>query len=626
MRALPLTLTVLLASTALLSTMPGGAAPNEVREASPIAVLAERYADQFDSMPLPEGLDAVEAAHYRYYEQNVLGRSPADWVAWVNQAFGQPSSSALPAPSQLVNDLIRLYDLVGADFGVSDLVAIEKQAMALPGPVAGPFAALVHVVVDAYAGQASLAASLAQRFPTSGDLDVLVTRGERDAMATRAQGIVAAIAEFQAATQTVWPELSVAFAGQDAPLFVDPEGLVVLGGPGDGTHAPGGAYPDPVLSIDPAGNDLYLHSAGGADPSGFLSHGSNSVLVGGNGIALSVVADFGGDDQYLYDGPVSVVHGSGSIGGMGILVDSEGSDTYSATFTRTTSGPCSICTLSYFDGGAQGHGFGGYGLLLDAAGNDHYQFDFGSTTGRCVWAFGQGFGAAGGLGIASDLGGDDKWHSVGFGITGGDRCWGFGGASAFLGQYVQGVGFYGGVGIINDAGLGNDDYYAYMESKTVDYYSQGFGAFGGLGVQYDDGGDDDYYAVEKALNPWINPTLNCAFGTASAGGVGVFVDVAGNDSYFGDTVSPRGAAPLNEGFGGIGAAYGLFLDLEGDDIHIMEAHGGTFSGVAGRGEALQHGNIIGNYLDAGGQDVYVGPGHDGGIWLGGADLNLLDFP
>ncbi len=607
-------------STAVASLVPADPEPSP--EVLPIAALAERYGDAFALPPLPEGLDPAEAALYGFFEQDALGRAPADWIEWVGEAYNLDAAGA-PAQGLLVQDVLRLYDLVGAELDIFGLLDLERQAASLPPAVAGPFAALVHEVVEVYAEQVPLAIELGERFPTASMLEPMVTRAERDAMADRAERLVDAVARFKAATAHVWASLpslpSVPFAGTDPPLFSDAEGLVVLGGYGDGTHAPSGAYADPVLSMDPAGNDLYLHSAGGADPTGFLSYG-------GNGLALSVVADLAGDDRYLYDGPVSVVQGSASIGGIGILVDAEGADTYSATFTRTTSGPCSLCPTYYFDGGAQGHGYGGYGLMLDAAGDDVYQFDFGSTAGRCIWAFGQGFGGAGGVGIASDLAGDDEWRSVGFGITGGDRCWGSGGTRAFLGQYVQGVGFYGGVGIIKDAGDGDDIYYAYMESNTVDYYSQGFAAFGGVGLQYDEGGNDDYYAVEVAFDPWINPTLNCAFGTASAGGIGVFVDVAGDDRYYGDTVSPRGAFTMNEGFGGIGAAYGLFIDGEGDDIHIMEAHGVGFSQVAGRGNALNNGNVIGSYLDAGGNDTYVGPGYDDGVWIGGADINLLVFP
>lgn len=167
----------------------------------------------------------------------------------------------------------------------------------------------------------------------------------------------------------------------------------------------------------------------------------------------------------------------------------------------------------------------------------------------------------------------------------------------------------------------------------------GFGAFGGLGIILEDGGDDSYVAGEEI---WNNPTgagiivplLNCAFGTGSLGGVGIMLELGGDDSYFGNSISPREAYTMNEGFGGPGEAYGLFVDVSGDDGHFMEANGAAGSGTFGRGVLIADlghallgvgGNMFGTYLDAGGADQYTGaaPSGDNKQWAAGADVNLV---
>ena len=90
------------------------------------------------------------------------------------------------------------------------------------------------------------------------------------------------------------------------PLFSDPEGLVILGGLGDDTYVRSGLIADPILLVDPAGNDVYRNSAGGACP---VSPNVVGDWLACNGLVVSVVADLGGldgapsNDQYLYDEP-----------------------------------------------------------------------------------------------------------------------------------------------------------------------------------------------------------------------------------------------------------------------------------------------------------------------------------
>lgn len=585
------------------------------------------------SVTAPEGLDVVEANQWWRQEANILGNSPEGWVQWVKETYAL-REDASQAPSleraDLVADVLRIYDLVGLDVSAADLLAIEASAQDLNPLLVAPFANVVRTVADVYEEQKPLADELVAGFPHEVDPhQPYLSPGDRDLMAARAATIVDAVNAFQTQTSWVWGLLPqpqpLNAGGSDPPLFSDPEGLVVLGGLGDATYTRSGTVSDAVLILEPAGNDLYLNGAGGADPTGFWN--SNTVVGTGNELVVSVNADLQGNDEYNYTGAPNVVQGSAGIGGIGILLDGTGDDVYYAKLVRNGAVNIGANIQFYFDAGAQGYGFGGYGLLLDGLGNDRYTFEIFSQSGHVQTGFAQGFGALGGLGIHWDAVGVDWWISNGLGINPGP---GF-----FSGMYNQGVGFWSGVGLMIDTGLGNDFYHNYHAGRTVDYYAQAFGAFGGLGVMYEDGGNDDYIAIEEATSsfPGINPLLNCAFGTGSLAGFGVLIDLLGDDSYYGETISARQAFTMNEGFGGVGFAVGVHFDGGGDDNREMYATGQPGSSVRGRGVAnpgqiLDNvflgpgGNWVGLFVDGGGNDNYVGPGENDNVWPTGADLPL----
>lgn len=572
-----------------------------------MAVAAQRYADHFEQPTLPDGLDAVAAVDHALNEKDALGRTPNAWIDWTHETYQTEPVATSPEPfddpgAVLMAEVARIHAALDVETSAAEQEAMKAQAANLHPEALQAFARLVTVVADAYVAQHAMAHEIGPRFEAVEDLPDatgLVTPEEREEMAARGARITQALQAFR------HDIADVPLGGDSDPLFSDPEGLVILGGLGDDTYTQSGTLPDPVLLVEPAGSDRYENSAGGADPLGLLTGKSNLL-------ALSVVYDLDGDDTYVWDGEVYTVQGAGGPGAIGILVDVQGNDRYESLMKRTV-GPF---ITTYFDGGGQGYGFGGYGLLLDGLGDDWYQFDIQSQNGRGQWAFGQGFGAAGGLGIASDVAGTDGWVGYGLGGTAGNN---------FLGMYNQGVGFWGGVGIMSDTGLGDDLYDTYLYSHSTDYYAQGFGAFGGVGIMYEDGGDDVYSAVEEAYAATINPLLNCAFGTASLGGQGYFIDILGDDSYYGDTISDKRAFTMNEGFGGIIGGFGLFVDFAGADDHVMEAHGAAGSDVAGRGEGLlSHTEPVGVYLDAGGVDRYVGPPFN---WVGlGDDPNNAVWP
>lgn len=558
----------------------------------------------------PAGQSALERANWVMNERDAKGKTPQAWIDW---ATGLHGVAAVELPDvTLEASMARLYAAVDIPLTADDILSIQTQSDALPEDIEKPFAGLLDIVAAAYEEQAIVAADIIQRFPSFDPHVSLMTQEQRDETSARAENILGAITAFRLATEEAMRALpSISTSGNDPALFEDQNGLVFLGGLGDGTYTRDGVLQDPILLIEPSGNDVYLNSAGGACPD------AANLLTKCNKLALSVVSDFDGDDQYLYDGESSVIQGSGAMGGLGILADAAGDDVYQVKMTRGTFGPY-IAVQYYFDGGGQGYGYFGEGYLLDAGGDDVYKFEIESVGNRNMWAFNQGFGSGGGLGVAVDGGGVDLWDNQ---VTNtADGPW-----NGFQGIFSQGTGFYGGVGIIADIGGEDDVYYNVLESRTADYYAQGFGAFGGVGIMYEDGGDEDYTAISHGRNPWINPLLNCAYGTGSYAGTGIIVDVSGNDRYYGETINDRRGATIdNEGAGHPAPAYGLFMDLGGDDEHLMYATAppGQHTHVGGRG-LVEFDNLVGTYVDIGGTDVYVGPGSDGGTWLLGADINTV---
>lgn len=587
----------------------------------PMAQLPSSVADAYTLPAPPIGQSAIERADWMLNQNAVVGRAPMDWVRWANETYTLEAPPARTvARGDLSANVLRLYAALGLPTAVAR-PAIDAAAADLPEALRAPFAEVVGVVADAYDAQLPIAANVLARMADGMDVkEVFLTPMERDQMAASQARILGAIALFRARTGDVLARTSVnAGAAPDAPLFTDPEGLVILGGTGDTTYTRAGMFPDPILLVEPSGNDTYRNSAGGACP---VTPEIFGTWLECNSLVVSVVADLGetgSNDTYSYDGAPSAVQGAGGPGGLGMLIDAGGNDSYFAKMTRGNVSPFDL--TYYFDGGAQGYGYGGNGLLLDNAGDDTYRFDILSTSGYSIWALGQGFGGAGGLGIASDVSGNDDWLSNGLGLPLVNNK-----ARGFEGIYTIGSGFYGGVGIASDTGAGDDFYSAKVTATSVDFYAVGFGAFGGLGAFYEDGGDDDYYTYERATTSTtlIDPLLNCAYGTASYAGVGAMVEVGGNDTYYGASISPRGSEVMDHGFGGPGVGYGVFTDTGGNDRYEMYGEGTTVM-LVGRGEYdSPDTNTFGSFADIGGDDTYIGgtPRTDNTQWTLGVDQDV----
>jgi len=332
--------------------------------------------------------------------------------------------------------------------------------------------------------------------------------------------------------------------------------------------------------VDPGGNDVYEASdlrtgiqmvvdfEGDDHYSGTARQGPGAALLG-----LSVIDDRAGNDTY--EG--QMLSCGAAIYGVSLLLDRGGADTYSGTEWSMGAGVYGAGFL--IDLGTENdtylgeflcQGVGGprgLGALIDEGGRDLYRANgphpsaYGTPAVYQSFSQGVGFGyrnyAAGGIGLLSDLGGDDRYEA---------------------GEFSQGGAYYYALGILHDAS-GRDLYYG-------NRYGQGFGVHQAHGVLADDAGDDTYWSMTAASQ-----------GAAWDIGAGLLIDRAGDDSYQADGLAQGGASMQ---------AIAMLVDLGGTDRYI--AGGGATQGQSG-GDSY-HYDATGAFsfsllMDLGGaEDVY----------------------
>lgn len=289
--------------------------------------------------------------------------------------------------------------------------------------------------------------------------------------------------------------------------------------------------------IDTKGNDLYRTAGSGlgsatfgvallSDWEGDDVYDSYADSQGFGKFGIGILEDLSGKDQYS---GFQQVQGVGLTGGIGILIDRNGNDTYVANDSildfpspQTAEHNVSLAQgagygvrLDYVNGKSLA---GGIGILLDQGGNDSY------TCG----VFGQGVGYWEGLGALWDSGGDDSYNGQ----------W-----------YVQGASAHFGVGYLEDLS-GTDGYVAMLNM------GQGAGHDFSIGILLDHAGDDRYRGP------------NLSLGAGNANGIGVFVDRLGNDLYETSGLSLGQAAESPKGSLRERAfCFGLFMDLGGTDTY-----------------------------------------------------------
>ncbi len=371
-------------------------------------------------------------------------------------------------------------------------------------------------------------------------------------------------------------------------------GPVIIGGSGPTVYL--GKF---AVIIDLGGDDEYRHAAGGADKT----------------MKFSVAIDMNGSDIYWSDELFSF---GAALGGVGILIDAQGNDLYRASSYSLGTGVFGWGILWDSEGddiysgksGTQGVGFGGGGLLCDKQGNDVYESNI----------YAQGFGFVGGLGILSDLEGNDSYVCSGASFD----------KTRYADHNVslaQGFGYgyrpnwSGGIGILLDQ-AGNDSY-------TADIFAQGAAHWFGFGAIYDANGRDTYSAYQFAQGSGVHYA------------VGSITDLAGDDAYvsFGEsqgTAHDLAIGLLNDRHGddnyitwdisqGAGNANGIGMLIdegEGDDSYTARPN----FNISGYGNWRRDFSSIGLMLDCGGKDVYLGKGSEGKWWSWSNYGVGIDFP
>lgn len=368
-----------------------------------------------------------------------------------------------------------------------------------------------------------------------------------------------------------------------------PLGRVLIAGPGDHVH-----QRDVEFLVEFGGDDVYRNNAGACGP--------------GLG-AAALCVDLGGHDRYEAPGR-KFVQGFGFLG-AGFLVDLQGNDVYVARHFAQGAGILGVGAL--WDAGGddryvahafcQGAGAFGAGILLDSAGEDFYD---GATL--C-----QGGATTLGIGVLSDLAGDDRYHlNVGPGkdALGNLPGYGQGGALSFRHMPWRGTATpYGGIGLLLDA-AGNDRY------RTRGWCDQGGSYLMSLGVLVDDAGND-HYSSHTGQGSGIHITAAAlidrdghdvyegGFRAGGSGGdrsPGLLLDYAGDDVYLSRTSSyGTGVKPFS---------FSLFIDYAGDDRYVCARPAGeilfndwdSFGGVWPESDPALWPYAI--CLDLGGRDDY----------------------
>ncbi len=358
-------------------------------------------------------------------------------------------------------------------------------------------------------------------------------------------------------------------------------GRVLVGGPGSTIYNSRAS-----LIIDLGGDDIYLAPVGSGagenpfsvcidlDGDDFYSVSEDAgvaAAIGGVGIVL----DLSGNDTYR-SGDISL---GAALGGVGILVDYEGDDVYTGRDVSQGSGLLGVGMLIDLDGNdrfsadfaSQGFGYvGGAGILVDRSGNDSF-FLGGPHTDILRYddhslSMGQGFGFgyrpafSGGVGLLVDDAGNDTYRADIFG-QGASYWYGLGGLVDRSGndlyaayQYVQGSGVHLAVAALIDKG-GDDSYIA----KGV---SQGCGHDLAIGHLFDSAGDDMYVAYDLSQ------------GAGSANGIGILEDIGGNDAYIVRKNSN------SQGYGNPrrhSGSIGVLWDKAGDDVFSAPPHSQAWS-------------------------------------------------
>jgi len=361
---------------------------------------------------------------------------------------------------------------------------------------------------------------------------------------------------------------------------VFPDLKIIFGSTNDDSHRIG---PGSIMIFEPGGDDTYRWAG--------------EYLPG----TVQIIVDAAGDDFYLrgktkdknpepMDGSSSESGRTGlgfSLGGLTILVDLSGNDTYRTENFSLASAVFGISIFYDASGNdlyeshkyAQAYSYGGLAYFFDEAGDDRY----------FLRSMGQGASGVGGIAIFHDGGGNDFYYARGGstdslryeskslsfaqGVSLGHRPFGFGGIGILLDEsgsdiyevdlFGQGSSYWPGFGALID--LGGDDSYRAQQ------YSQGAGIHLGHGLLYDQGGNDRYeshaasigYGHDLAIGTLFDTggndrteIYNLGIGAGNANSFGFYIDTTGRDRYYAGVLKDTlGYGNFRRGYSSLGIFY-----------------------------------------------------------------------
>ena len=285
--------------------------------------------------------------------------------------------------------------------------------------------------------------------------------------------------------------------------------------------------------IDLGGNDRYLAESFGQgagvlgvgmliDTEGDDEYRCHSFCQGAGFLGIGLIAESGGNDQYT---AAVYSQGFGFVRGLGLILEGEGNDRFFAGGVYPDHREPGKAYLSMSQGfglglrpwGTLAGASGGIGILEDFKGNDTYLGDYfaqgsgywyglgilNDSAGHDLYAAGryaQGAGIHLAAGILNDAAGDDHYLAR-YGVSQGcghDLAVGFlldnGGHDRYIGGTLsQGAGNGNGFGVLGDNG-GNDEYYLRDQGQGHGN-TEAFRRLDSFGILFDTGGGEDRYSL-----------------------------------------------------------------------------------------------------------------------------------
>jgi len=286
-----------------------------------------------------------------------------------------------------------------------------------------------------------------------------------------------------------------------------------------------------VLFVE-GGNDAFLSESASQ---GSAQFGIALLIVGGEGNNIfrsftfsqgfgyvrgaGFLLNNGGDDQYICN------HGDPEQGGIPLYKSAQLPGKGNASFCQGAGfGFRGDGEFNKFREYQKSHLSGGIGILRDIYGNDTYEAS----------VFAQGAGYWQGTGILSDGGGSDKYDAYWY-VQGGSAHYAvaifvdagegddiFNGARRAI-NVALGTGHDFSIGVfINERG--NDIYY-------IPNLSAGASNCNGIGLFVDNNGDDKYIAVSDYGSGMGNVSGECIETRPNAVNIGIMIDAGGKDEY-----------------------------------------------------------------------------------------------